>query len=164
MISGLVTTGFGLMWLLVGLNILAGGGHPQKYMLFGLLTILLCFAFTNWRSARKHREAADGLRLLVMMDKIGLRWLYYDAHAAAIYDYKEDDNRVYIQQDMPWNQVLDVYVEHEKYYYTLGKIVVLLKNDEGQTERRELLLSYFEDKEIARVFMDEMLYMFVISR
>lgn len=162
--SGIVLGVFSLMWLLIGLNILAGGGHLQKHLLFGLLTILCAVTFITWRSARRHRDAAEQLRLLVMMDKTGLRWLYYDARAAAIYDYKEGDGRFYVQQDMPWKRILDAYVEYPKYYHTIGKVVVVLKGRDGQIEKAELSLNYFEDKEIADIFVDEMLYMFVITR
>lgn len=164
-VSGMVTVGFGLMWVLIGLNLLAGGGHAQKYMLFALLSVLLYFSYITWRSSRKHRAKADSLRLLVMMDEIGIRWLYYDAYSAAIYDYKEnDDERCYVQQDMPWKQILDAYVENPKYYRTIGKLVVELKGEDDRPVRWELPLNYFEDKEIAQLFVDEMLYMLVATR
>lgn len=163
-ISSIVLAVFTLMWLLIGLNILAGGGHMQKHLLFGLLTVLCLVSFITCRSARRHRDAAETLRLLVMMDRTGLRWLYYDARAAAIYDYREDDDRFYVKQDMPWRQILDAYVEYPKYYHTIGKVVVLVKDGAGQTQKAELPLNYFEDKEIANIFVDEMLYMFVITR
>lgn len=165
-LSGIVLAGFSMMWLLVGLNLLAGGGHAQKYLLFGLLSILLYFSWITWRSSCKHRNAAENARLLVMMDGMGMRWLYYDALTAALHDYVEEDNgRFYVQQDMPWKEVLDVRVEHGQSYRTFGKIIVDMKSGEGEKPlRHELLLKYFDDKEIAEEFINEMLYFYTISR
>ena len=83
------------------MNFAAGGGSNFKYGLMVFLFICLYMAVVTLFAARAHCREADGKRYLVMIDDLGVRWMYYDAQTAAAHFKPREE--FYVQQDFSWD-------------------------------------------------------------
>ena len=111
-----------------------------------------------------HCREADGKRYLVMIDDLGVRWMYYDAQTAAAHFKPREE--FYVQQDFSWDQVRDVQVFRHNWPRRFGRVVLSVapQETEAPDETAELNLMYFENNETAESFAEEVLYRFVKSR
>ena len=156
--------GFVLMILALLVNFAAGGGSNFKYGLMVFLFICLYMAVVTLFAARAHCREADGKRYLVMIDDLGVRWMYYDAQTAAAHFKPREE--FYVQQDFSWDQVRDVQVFRHNWPRRFGRVVLSVAPQEAEVpdETAELNLMYFENNETAESFAEEVLYRFVKSR
>ncbi len=154
---------FAVMIGILLINFLAGGAGQAKYVLLLFLFICLYVSLVTLYSAKLHCREADGKRYLVMLDDIGVRWMYYDAHTAAVHLNPQDS--FYVCQDFRWDNILDVLVHRHPWWKKRGEVELVYRGENVEEPKSACLdLMYFEEDCFADNFAEEILYRFVKSR